>query len=93
MYEQILIFTREGYQSTCTIPNLEGRILQKTKHDLQTAVYKLIQIAKNYNFNISTNKTKIMAFGGKFPIRTKIVIDNKLIQQVSHFNYLGYIQY
>jgi hypothetical protein len=30
-----------------------------------------------------------MAFKGKFPIRTKIVIDNNILEQVSHFNYLG----
>lgn len=78
------VFTREGYQSTCTTPNLKGQVLQKAEHDLQTAVYKLTQIA---------NKTKIIAFGGKFPIWTKIVTGNKLIQLVSHFNYSGYIQY
>ena len=31
-----------------------------------------------------------MAFKGKEPIRTKIVIENEVIEQVSHFNYLGY---
>jgi hypothetical protein len=30
-----------------------------------------------------------MAFEGKHPRRSKIVIDNKIIEQVSHFNYLG----
>ena len=30
-----------------------------------------------------------MAFKGKEPIRTKIVIENEVIEQVSHFNYLG----
>jgi hypothetical protein len=52
-----------------------------------------VKIAKNYNFKISTNKIKITVFGGKFPIWTKTVTDNKITQQVSHFNYLGYIQY
>jgi hypothetical protein len=31
-------------------------VLKKSKHDLQTAVYKLTQISKNYNFKIHTNK-------------------------------------
>ena len=32
---------------------------------------------------------KAMAFKGGDPIRTKIVIDNKIIEQVNSFNYLG----
>jgi hypothetical protein len=42
-----------------------------------------------YNLEISSNKSKVMAFEGKHPRRSKIVIDNKIIEQVSHFNYLG----
>ena len=30
-----------------------------------------------------------MAFKGQDPVRTKIVIDNKIIEQVNWFNYLG----
>ena len=30
-----------------------------------------------------------MAFKGRYPVRTKIVIDNKIIEQVSSFNYLA----
>ncbi len=30
-----------------------------------------------------------MAFCGISPVRTKIVVDNKIIEQVSSFNYLG----
>ena len=30
-----------------------------------------------------------MAFKGRDPVRTKIVIDNKIIEQVNLFNYLG----
>ena len=44
-----------------------------------------MQIATNYNFEISANKTKTMAFRRKCPIQTKIVTDNKRIEQVSHF--------
>jgi len=34
-------------------------------------------------------KTKSMAFKGRDPVRTKIVIDNKIMEQVNSFNYLG----
>jgi hypothetical protein len=30
-----------------------------------------------------------MPFKGKFPIRTKIIIDDNILEQVSDFNYLG----
>jgi len=30
-----------------------------------------------------------MVFRGRDPVRTKIVIDNKIIEQVNSFNYLG----
>jgi len=30
-----------------------------------------------------------MAFKGRDPVRTKIVIDNKIIEKVNLFNYLG----
>jgi len=34
-----------------------------------------------------------MAFKGRDPVRTKIVIDNKIMEQVHLFNYLGIIPY
>jgi hypothetical protein len=47
-------------------------------------------LCNNYNFNISTTKAKVMAFQGKYPIRSKIISNNKSItEQVSYFNYLG----
>ena len=30
-----------------------------------------------------------MAFKGRDPVRIKIVIDNKIIEQINSFNYLG----
>jgi hypothetical protein len=37
---------------------------------------------------ISTEKSKTMAFCGPEPIKSKIIIDNKIIQQINVFNYL-----
>jgi hypothetical protein len=39
--------------------------------------------------SISIEKTKIKAFSGKDPVRSKIFINNKIIEQVNTFNYLG----
>jgi hypothetical protein len=53
-------------------------------------MYKLQKLSNNYNFNISITKTKIMAFQGKYPIRSKINLSNKSItEHISNFNCLG----
>ena len=54
---------------------------------LQRAAHKLNQIITEYGLTISVQKTKSMAFRGRDPVRTKIVIDNKIIEQVNSFNY------
>jgi hypothetical protein len=58
-------------------------LLQKLTHKLE--------IISQYGLTISTNKTKTMAFRGRDPIRSKIVINNKIIEQVNTFSYLGYL--
>ena len=55
-------------------------VLQKCEHYLHTAVYKLTQIAKNCSFMIC-NKMQTVVFTGKFPIWTKILMDNEPIEQ------------
>jgi hypothetical protein len=47
------------------------------------------QLVTEYGLTISVQKTKSMAFKGRDPVRNKIVIDNKIIEQVNLFNYLG----
>ena len=60
-----------------------------TEDRLQKAVYELNKICKEYNMIISENKTKIMAFQGRNPVRSKIIIEDSILEQVSHFQYLG----
>ena len=67
-------------------------IIADTEDNLQKAVHKLNQITE-YGLTISAKKTKLMAFKGQGPVRTKIVIANKIIEQVNLFNYLGNIAY
>jgi hypothetical protein len=65
-------------------------IIQENEDTLQKSMYELQKLSNNYNFNISTTKTKVMAFQGKYPIRSKIILNNKsIIEQVSNLNYLG----
>jgi len=57
--------------------------------NLHTAVYKFIWIIREHDLTISMQKTKLVAFKGRDPARGKIVIDNKIIEIVNSFNYLG----
>ena len=52
-------------------------------------MHKLNQIITEYSLTISVQKTKPMAFKGRDPVRSKIVIDNKIIEQVNLFNYIS----
>jgi len=62
-----------------------------TEDNLQKAAHKLNQIIREYGLTISVQQAKWMAFKGRDPVRTKIVIDNKIIEKVNSFNYLGNI--
>ena len=64
-------------------------VIQDSEDKLKLAIQKLNLLSKGYNLNISIEKTETMAFLGKDSIRKKIVTDNKILVQVSHFNYLG----
>ena len=64
-------------------------VLAEDEDSLQRSLYNLNAIAKEFNMKISAGKTKVMAFLGKEPIRSKIVIDGKVIEQVNVFTYLG----
>ena len=63
-------------------------LLADTEDNLQKAAHKLNQIITEYSITISVQKTKSMAFKGRDTVRTKIVIDNKIIEKVNLFNYL-----
>ena len=71
----------------------EQVIIANTEDNLLKTAYKLNQIITEYSLTIPVQKTKSMAFKGWDPVRTKIVIDNIIIEQVNSFNYLGNISY
>jgi len=64
-------------------------IIADREDKLQRAAHKLNEIITEHGLTISVQKTKSMAFRGRDPLRTKIVINNKIIEQVNSFNYLG----
>jgi hypothetical protein len=49
-------------------------IIQESEDELQRAIFKLSKITEEYCLKISASKTKVMAFLGKYQIRSKIVI-------------------
>jgi hypothetical protein len=63
--------------------------MSDSEDNVQTAICKLNKIITEYGLTISTDKSKVMAFKGRDPTRTKIVIINNIIEQVNMFNYLG----
>ncbi|KAJ4440460.1 hypothetical protein ANN_08601 [Periplaneta americana] len=61
-----------------------------SEDNLQRLVYNFNQMAKSFNMKISTDKSELMAFLGNEPVRSKICINNKIIEQIKNFSYLGY---
>lgn len=64
-------------------------IIAEGEDILQKATYELQWIMAEYNLEISDTKTKVMAFQGRYPIRSKIVVNNKTVEQIQHFTFLG----
>jgi hypothetical protein len=64
-------------------------LLAFTEDGLQRAVTGLNHILQLYNLQILETKTKAMGIQGKYWRRVKVVINNKIIEQVSSFTYLG----
>jgi hypothetical protein len=68
----------------------DDQVLIATSEDeLQWAIYNLQKTISDSDMSISTEKSKIMPFLGKDPVRSKICINNKMLEQVNTFNYLG----
>jgi len=59
-------------------------------HDIiiETSAYKLNQTVRKYNLNISSKKTKVTVFAGAEPVTAKIIVDGKIIEQISSSKYL-----
>jgi Asp-tRNA(Asn)/Glu-tRNA(Gln) amidotransferase C subunit len=60
-----------------------------SEDELQKMAYQLNLIARKFKMTISSTKTKSMAMCGNVQ-RVKIVRDDKIIEQVTEFKYLGY---
>ncbi|KAJ4448800.1 hypothetical protein ANN_00191, partial [Periplaneta americana] len=82
---------RTGYPCCIPVAVVARKRFSTCPEDyLQRLVYNFNQMAESFNMEISTDKSKVMAFLGKEPVRSKICISNKIIEQVKNFSYLGY---
>jgi hypothetical protein len=64
-------------------------IISDAEDNLQKTVSVLSCISKENNFKIATKKTKVLGFVGTDHLRTKIVINNEILEQVNRFTCLG----
>jgi len=64
-------------------------IISDTEDNLQKTDYLLYNVSKIYNLEIATKKTKVFGFVGTDQLRTKIIINDETLEQVSQFTYLG----
>jgi hypothetical protein len=64
-------------------------IISDTEDNLQKAVYLLYNVSEEYNLEIATKKAKILGFVAADHLRTKIIINDETLEQVSQFTYLG----
>lgn len=65
-------------------------LIAENEEDLQRMLHKFNQTAEEYNMQISISKTQAMTIS-KEPLRCKLSLNNKTIEQVMTFNYLGAI--
>jgi hypothetical protein len=57
---------------------------------IYNTLYNFQLVAEKCIMEISTAKTKIMAFCGKETVSSKICLNNKILERVNEFKYLGY---
>jgi hypothetical protein len=88
--EDIKDISLPKYQQLLMLLFISDQVIISNREDnLQKAAYKFSQILTEHGLTISVQGEKLMAFKGQDPVRNKIVIDNKIIEQVNSFNYLG----
>ena len=64
-------------------------MISDTEDNSQKTVSLLCSISKEYNLEIATKKTKVFGFIGAHHLRTKIIITDETLEQVSQFTYFG----
>lgn len=101
---RIILITQEVRQQylvsfTCTTQSEHERVdvtvcrcrdSVNEDYKILLAIYAIDKIIHGYNFNMPTDKTKVIPYCGKQTIRGKPVLDNCVTGQVKVFNSLRY---
>ncbi|XP_060525304.1 uncharacterized protein LOC132701439 [Cylas formicarius] len=66
----------------------DAAIFAENENDLQRQLFKLYQVCRELNITTSVEKTKSMTMTRE-PIRCKLIVEDKPIEQVMQFQYLG----
>jgi hypothetical protein len=61
-------------------------LIASSEDELQRAIYNIQKTVSDFDMSISIEKTKIMEFSGKDPVRSKIRVNNKTLEQVNTFS-------
>jgi hypothetical protein len=81
--------TKENLQGTQLTRNREVKtllfidnhvIIAESETSLQKSIHRLKSTIPKYGLTISTSKTKTTAFRGRDPIRSKIIINSKIME-------------
>jgi hypothetical protein len=67
----------------------DANVIQDSQKKLQHSINNLHSIGEMYKLQISTKKTVVMVFKDKLMIIAKMIIDSNVLEQISHFSYLG----
>jgi len=63
--------------------------MPNTLDNLQKAAYKLHPTITEPGLTIPAQKTKLVVFKGREPVRSKFVIGSKITEKVNSVNYIG----
>jgi hypothetical protein len=72
-----------------TLFSADDRVIIAKSKILLQKLHRLESVISKYVLTIPTSKTKTVAFRGRDHIRSNLVINNKVIEQINTHNYLG----
>ena len=87
----VFSFTEKYYYESLTQMTSLLSLTQNTTYKWQSVCY--ITYLKNIIWKLLQKETKVFGFVGTDHLRTKIIINNEKLEQVSQFTYLGYLGY
>jgi hypothetical protein len=62
-------------------------VIRNSEDNLRRGLHALHQTVQTFGIEISHYRTKIMVFKGTEPVRSKIVIDNMILEHMNTFTY------